>query len=141
MKSEVLGVVIAILVVVTIAPVTAAKPKEKPAATAAKPAPGGTLLSMKQVTIPVDPAGDPKANGAKIAAFQTATLGIFSCDDVADVAQGVGATVATNDRLPFASLPPALQATVETMKIGTATQLFGDRQTGTVSVLVLCARK
>ena len=121
---------------ITALPVTAAKP-----VAAAKPAPKGATLSMKQVTITVDPAADAKVNGRKIAAFQTATLGIFSCGDVAGVASSVGATVETNERLPFASLPPKLQATVRTMKVGTATQMFGDRETGKVSVLVLCARR
>lgn len=103
-------------------------------------APAGIVLSVKQLTIAVDPDGDPKANGEKVAAFQSATLGIFSCDDVAGVAQSTGATVTTADSLPLDALPPPLRTAMATMRVGTATHLFGDRAKGQVNVLVLCGR-
>ena len=119
------------------AAVAAPKPATGPVKpVAAKP----VTVSMKQVTVTIDPAADEKANSDKIAAFQAATLGIFSCADVESVAQSVGATVTDADAIPLTALPPALQATVRTMKIGTATQMFGDRSEGKVRVLVLCAR-
>ena len=95
---------------------------------------------MKQVTVAFDPAGDEKAVSTKIAAFQSAALGIFSCRDVAGVAQSVGATVTDANAVPLTALPPTLRETVRTMKLGTATQMFGDRSEGKVRVLVLCAR-
>lgn len=105
-----------------------------------KAAPKLVLVSMKQVTVAFDPAGDPKVTSDKIAAFQSATLGIFSCADVAAVAKGVGASVTDANAVPLTALPPALRETVRTMKLGTATQMFGDRSEGKVRVLVLCAR-
>ena len=113
-----------------------AAPKPAAKTVAAK----AVLVSMKQVTVTVDPAGDAKANADKIAAFQSATLGIFSCADVAGVAQSVGASVTDANAVPLTALPPALRETVRTMKLGTATQMFGDRSEGKVRVLVLCAR-
>lgn len=99
-----------------------------------------TLVSLKQMTVTIDPAGDAKANGDRIAAFQSATLGIFSCEDVAGVAQSTGASVKDAADVPLVALPPALRTVVATMKVGTATQLFGDRAEGQVKVLVLCDR-
>jgi hypothetical protein len=116
--------------------VVAAAPKPAVKTVAAKT----VLVSMKQVTVTIDPAADAKANADKIAAFQSATLGIFSCADVADIAQSVGASVTDANAVPLTALPPALRETVRTMKLGTATQMFGDRSEGKVRVLVLCAR-
>ena len=99
------------------------------------------MLSMKQVTVAIEPTGDAKANADKISAFQAATLGIFSCADVAGVARSLGATVTDAPNIPITALPPALRETVRTMKIGTATQMFGDRNEGKVRVLVLCGRR
>ncbi|WP_404367428.1 hypothetical protein AB5I39_12785 [Sphingomonas sp. MMS24-J45] len=120
-----------------LAPVAlAAAPKPAPK----KAAPKLVLVTVKQMTVAVDPAGDEKANADKIAAFQQAALGIFSCADVAGVAKNVGAEVADAAAVPITALPPALRDTVRTMKLGTATQMFGDRSEGKVRVLVLCAR-
>ena len=116
--------------------VVAAAPKPAVKTVAAK----AVLVSMKQVTVTIDPAADAKANADKIAAFQSATLGIFSCADVADIAQSVGASVTDANAVPLTALPPALRETVRTMTLGTATQMFGDRSEGKVRVLVLCAR-
>jgi len=112
---------------------------------APKPAPKAVppkviLVSMKQITVTIDPAGDTQAISDKIAALQSETLGIFSCGDVAGVAKSVGATVTDATNVPLTALPPALRQTVRTMKVGTATQMFGDRSEGKVRVLVLCAR-
>ena len=114
----------------------AAAPKPAPK----KATPKLVLVTVKQMTVAVDPAGDEKANAGKIAAFQQASLGIFSCADVAGVAKTVGASVADAAGVPLTALPPALRDTVRTMKLGTATQMFGDRSEGKVRVLVLCAR-
>ena len=114
----------------------AAAPKPAPK----KPAAKLVLVTVKQMTVAVDPAGDEKAAGDKIAAFQQAALGIFSCADVAAVAKTVGASVTDAAGIPITALPPALRDTVRTMKLGTATQMFGDRSEGKVRVLVLCAR-
>ncbi|PTS78470.1 hypothetical protein DBR17_12620 [Sphingomonas sp. HMWF008] len=128
---------IAALATALLAPVAlAAAPKPSPK----KAAPKLVLVTVKQLTVAVDPAGDEKANAEKIAAFQQATLGIFSCADVAGVAKSVGATVADAAGVPITALPPALRDTVRTMKLGTATQMFGDRAEGKVRVLILCAR-
>ncbi len=128
---------IAALATALLAPVAlAAAPKPAPK----KAAPKLVLVTVKQMTVAVDPAGDEKANAEKIAAFQQAALGIFSCADVADVAKSVGATVADASGVPITALPPALRDTVRTMKLGTATQMFGDRAEGKVRVLILCAR-
>ncbi len=116
--------------------VATAAPKPAPK----KAAPKIVLVSMKQVTVSFDPAGAPQAISDKIAAFQSATLGIFSCADVADVAKSVGASVTDANAVPLTALPPTLRETVRTMKLGTATQMFGDRSEGKVRVLVLCAR-
>lgn len=128
---------IAALAIALLAPValaTAPKPAPK------KAAPKLVLVTVKQMTVAIDPAADEKLNGEKIAAFQQAALGIFSCADVAGVAKSVGATVADAAGVPITALPPALRDTVRTMKLGTATQMFGDRSEGKVRVLVLCAR-
>ena len=111
------------------------------AAPEAAPAKTPTIVSMKQVTVTLDPAGDAKVNGDKVAAFQSATLGIFSCADVEAVAKSVGASVTDAPNVPLTALPSALRETVGTMKIGTATQMFGDRSEGKVRVLVLCTRR
>ena len=126
--------VMAVLLLLPIAAPAALKPAAKTAT------PKAVLVSMKQVTVTIDPAADAKANADKIAAFQSATLGIFSCADVAEIAQSVGASVTDANAVPLTALPPALRETVRTMKLGTATQMFGDRSEGKVRVLVLCAR-
>ncbi|GGA47352.1 hypothetical protein [Sphingomonas psychrolutea] len=126
--------VMAVLLLLPIAAPAAPKPAAKTAT------PKAVLVSMKQVTVTIDPAADAKANADKIAAFQSATLGIFSCADVAEIAQSVGASVTDANGVPLTALPPALRETVRTMKLGTATQMFGDRSEGKVRVLVLCAR-
>ena len=123
-------------------PLSAAMAALRPAKAPVEPvAATPTTVSMKQITVTIDPAADTKVNSDKIAAFQAATLGIFSCADVESVAQSVGATVTTADAIPISAMPVELQATVRTMKIGTATQMFGNRSEGKVRVLVLCARK
>jgi hypothetical protein len=135
-KSSNLAGGIALLALAIAQPTLAAPPTpEGPAV------PGGTMLSLKQLTVTIDPDGDAKANGEKVAAFQSATLGIFSCADAEGAAQATGATVQSVDALPLTALPPALRDVVATMKIGTATQVFGDRAKGQVKVLVLCGRR
>ena len=124
----------AVLLLFPVAAPAAPKPALKTASAKA------VLVSLKQVTVTIDPAGDAKANSDKIAAFQSATLGIFSCADVPEVAQSVGASVTDANAVPLTALPLALRETVRTMKLGTATQMFGNRSEGKVRVLVLCAR-
>lgn len=110
------------------------------AQTVAAPAvPPGPSLSVKQITLPLDPIADPAERARRVAEFQAAAKAIVACDDVEGVAKDLGAQVVVNRDLPLAQVPPALRPELATMPLGTATRMFGQRDRE-VRVLVVCGR-
>jgi len=97
------------------------------------------LLSLKQLTIPLQANTTEVQAREKVAEIQLATRGMGGCGGVEAVAKKIGGEVATNDAIRMKDLPAPLQAILGKLSIGEATPAFGSAEEG-LRVLVLCGR-
>lgn len=101
--------------------------------------PANAILSLKQLTLPLDP-NISEAEARKLAAdVQQRTQAMGGCGRADAVAREIGASVVSNDQLRMGDLPGPLQEIMRTMPVGGATPPFGSAQDG-LRVLVLCGR-
>lgn len=101
--------------------------------------PSNAILSLKQLTIPLNP-DISEAEARKIAAtVQAQTSNMGGCGKAEEVAKAIGAQVVSNDQLRMGDLPPQLQQIVGTLPVGAATPPFGSAGDG-LRVLILCGR-
>jgi len=101
--------------------------------------PAESILSLKQISLPL--AADTTEAQARemVAKFQAATATMGGCGGAEAVAQSLGAQIANNDAIRMKDLPAPLQNVLGTLSIGQATPAFGSQQEG-LRVLVLCGR-
>lgn len=103
------------------------------------PAAAEVHLALKQLTLPIAKFQDADERARHVAEFQAAAKAMTSCDDADGVARDLGVEVATNSDLPLSAVPVELRSELATMPIGTATRMFGQRDSE-VRVLLLCGR-
>lgn len=101
--------------------------------------PAAALLSLKQITLPLDPDISEPAARKLAADMQQRTQSMGGCGRADAVARELGASVVTNDQLRLGDLPGPLQEIMRTLPVGGATPAFGSAQDG-LRVLVLCGR-
>jgi peptidyl-prolyl cis-trans isomerase SurA len=102
--------------------------------------PRDTVLSLKQVSMHVDPNSSKEQAQPKITAFADALKSLKGCGDVAAVAAKVGGDVIDNDNLRVRELPPQLQDVMLTLRVGESTPPFGSSTDGIIRALVVCGR-
>lgn len=101
--------------------------------------PANALLSLKQLTLPLDPNISETAARQLAGEIQKRTQAMGGCGRADAVARDIGASVVTNDQLRLGDLPGPLQEIMRTLPVGGATPPFGSAQDG-LRVLVLCGR-
>lgn len=101
--------------------------------------PANAMLSLKQLTIPLNPDMSETDARKLAASIQERTRNMGGCGKAEDVAREIGAEIVSNDQLRLGDLPAQLQQVLSQMPVGTATPPFGSQQDG-LRVLVLCGR-
>lgn len=101
--------------------------------------PANAVLSLKQITIPVDLKMTEAQANALVQRFETATQSMGGCGRAEIVAKEWGGEVSSNDQIKIKDLPPPLQAVMKNMSVGQTTPPFGSAREG-IRVLVLCGR-
>lgn len=101
--------------------------------------PANAILSLKQLTIPVDPQMSEDDAYKLAARIQERTHNMGGCGRADEVARELGASVVSNDQMRLGDLPPQLQEILGQMPVGTSTPPFGSAEEG-LRVLVLCGR-
>ncbi len=103
------------------------------------PDPANAILSLKQMTIALDPDITEQAARQLASGIQQRTQDMGGCGRADAVAKELGADIVSNDQIRLGDLPPQLQEILGQMPVGTATPPFGSAQEG-LRVLVLCGR-
>ncbi|MEM6827254.1 MAG: peptidylprolyl isomerase [Pseudomonadota bacterium] len=101
--------------------------------------PRDAVLSLKQISIALEPGIEQAAAEAKIQEFTTYITSLRGCADAENARQAIGANVVSNDQIQARQLPEALQNLVLDLQIGQTTPAFGSQAEG-VRVLMLCGR-
>ena len=101
--------------------------------------PRDAVLSLKQMSIPLQPGGTRAQLEQKAQTLVRTTQSMGGCGGAEAAAATIGAEVITNDQVRVRDLPPALQPTLLALSIGQATPPFGS-STERVSILILCGR-
>ncbi len=101
--------------------------------------PRDALLSLKQISIQIDPAAGEAVAQQRVAAFTQAVNAIPGCGAAETSAAAMGADIVTNDQVQVRALPEALQAAMLQLQIGQVTPPFGSMEDG-IRVLMLCGR-
>ncbi|MEM1196881.1 MAG: peptidylprolyl isomerase [Pseudomonadota bacterium] len=101
--------------------------------------PRDAVLSLKQISVALEPGISQEAANAKIEQFTTYVQGLRGCADAENARQAIGATVVSNDQIEARKLPEALQNLILQLQIGQTTPAFGSVEEG-VRVLMLCGR-
>lgn len=101
--------------------------------------PANAMLSLKQLTVPLDTSISEDEARTLAASMQERTRSMGGCGRAEEVARDLGAEVVSNDQLRLGDLPPQLQEILSRMQIGQATPPFGSAEEG-LRVLVLCGR-
>ncbi|WP_310495901.1 peptidylprolyl isomerase [Sandarakinorhabdus sp.] len=97
------------------------------------------VLSLKQITVPLQPGTTEAQARSKVTEVQALTSNMGGCGRVEEIGKQLGADVASNDAIRMKDLPAPLQALMGKMSIGEATPPFGSANEG-LRVLVLCGR-
>jgi peptidyl-prolyl cis-trans isomerase SurA len=97
------------------------------------------VLSLKQITVPLNPDITEAVARARAAEVQAATRDMGGCGGVEAAARKIGGEVASNDAVRMKDLPAPLQNIMGRLSIGEATPAFGSAEEG-LRVLVLCGR-
>ena len=101
--------------------------------------PRDAVLSLKQITLPLQPGLNRAQLEEKAQVLIRATQSMGGCSGAETAAASLGAEVVSNDQLKVRELPPAMQPLLLSLGLGQSTAPFssaGDR----ISVLVLCGR-
>lgn len=102
--------------------------------------PRDSLLSLKQLSVPLPAFSSVEEANAYIDRFSTATNSMGGCGGIDQVASDFGGQVLSRDNMPMRELPPELQQMLLQMQIGQSTPPFGTLEEG-VRVFVLCGRE
>ena len=101
--------------------------------------PRDATLSLKQISITLDPNASQEQTNARVKEFSEAVSSIRGCGDAQRAADLVGASVVDNNSITVRDLPEQLQPTMLQLQVGQATPPFGSLEDG-VRVLLLCGR-
>ena len=101
--------------------------------------PANAMLSLKQLTVPLDANISEDEARTLAATMQERTRNMGGCGRAEEVAHDLGAEVVSNDQLRMGDLPPQLPEILSRMQIGQSTPPFGSAEEG-LRVLVLCGR-
>ncbi|MGB7404222.1 MAG: peptidylprolyl isomerase [Pacificimonas sp.] len=101
---------------------------------------GDTILSLKQMTVPIDQSLDQSSAETFVAGLQTRVQSMGGCGGVEAVAAEYGGEVTTNDQLRLGDLPDQMQQIMGQMQTGQSTPPFGSMEDG-IKVLTLCGRE
>ncbi|MEN3971313.1 peptidylprolyl isomerase [Sphingomicrobium sp. XHP0235] len=102
--------------------------------------PRNSVLSLKQVAIPIRPGQSEAELNSFVERFSQAAASSQGCGSAERLASDFGGRVLTQEGIVVRDLPPALQAMVADMQIGQATRPFGSIDEA-LSVLVMCGRE
>lgn len=102
--------------------------------------PRDTVLSLKQISIRVDPNSSKEQAQPRITSFAEQLKTLRGCGDVAGVAAKLGGEVIDNDNLRVRELPPQLQDVMLNLRVGESTPPFGSSTDGIIRALVVCGR-
>lgn len=101
--------------------------------------PRDAILSLKQMTLPLQPGLARAQVEEKAQTLVRATQSMGGCGGAEATAASLGAEVISNDQLKVRDLPPAMQPLLLSLGIGQSTAPFSSA-TDRISVLVLCGR-
>ena len=101
--------------------------------------PRDSLLSLKQISIPLAADVSQEEANARIEEFGAFIQSLQSCSQADSAAAAFGANVVTNDQIQARQLPEQLQNILLSMQIGQTTPPFGNPGDG-IRVLMLCGR-
>ncbi|WP_240310985.1 peptidylprolyl isomerase [Altererythrobacter sp. ZODW24] len=101
--------------------------------------PRDALLSLKQISIQIDPTQGETAAQQRVAEFTQAVNAIPGCGAAETAAAAMGADIVTNDQVQVRALPDALQSAMLQLQLGQVTPPFGSIEDG-IRVLMLCGR-
>lgn len=101
--------------------------------------PRDALLSLKQISIKIDPAQGETAAQQRVAEFTQSVNAIPGCGAAETAAAAMGADIVTNDQVQVRALPDALQSAMLQLQLGQVTPPFGSIEDG-IRVLMLCGR-
>ena len=100
--------------------------------------PSGPVLTLSQISVTLT-GEDDNTQASEVARLKTASAGITTCDQIASIATGIGATVTTRDGVALSALPPQVQKLLADLPVGTPSPIFG-KPHEYARVLVVCAR-
>ncbi|WP_419716237.1 peptidylprolyl isomerase [Altererythrobacter aquiaggeris] len=101
--------------------------------------PRDSLLSLKQISIQIDPTKGEADAQRRVAEFTQAVSEIPGCGGAETAAAAMGAEIVTNDQVQVRALPEQLQNAMLQLQIGQTTPPFGSVEEG-IRVLMLCGR-
>ncbi len=102
--------------------------------------PEDAILSLKQISIALEPGISQADAEAKINQFGAFIQGLRGCADAETARNEIGASVVSNDQIRAGNLPEQLRAIILGLQIGQTTPAFGSPEEG-VRVLMLCSRE
>jgi peptidyl-prolyl cis-trans isomerase SurA len=101
--------------------------------------PRDAVLSLKQISINLDPGMSQDRANARVQQFTQAVAAMRGCGTADAAAAQIGADVVNNDQIRVRSLPGPLQEAMLQLQVGQSTPPFGSIEEG-VRVLMLCGR-